>query len=180
MSSKPITVIFGSGANVGAAITKKFLGAGYRVATVRRSAPEPAAASQDGNSLDIQADLSQPAQIPQVFETIRKTWNATPRVVIWNVAGLTPPTDDDNIFSIPNAALESDLGLMVTSPFAAAGEAVKGWHASGDAGRFIMTGNLLPRSVLPVAKFTTLGVGKSGGAYWVGTADALYKAKDWR
>ncbi len=181
MSSKPITVIFGSGARIGAAaIAKKFQGAGYRVATVSRSAPEPPTPSEDGNSLVIRADLSQPAQVPKVFDAIKKTWNSSPKVVIWNVASLTPAPDKSNIFSVPLSAVSNDVAIMITSPFVAAGEAVKGWTASGLSGRFIMTGNILPKSILPYPDVTTLGVGKSGGAYFVGAADAQYKEKDWR
>ena len=53
MSSKPVAVVFGVGSNVGTAIVKRFVGAGYRVAVVSRSAAEPPVASSDGTTLPI-------------------------------------------------------------------------------------------------------------------------------
>jgi NAD(P)-dependent dehydrogenase (short-subunit alcohol dehydrogenase family) len=180
MSSKPVVVIFGAGANVGSALIKKFIGAGYRVAAVSRSAADPAVPSDDGCKLAIRADLYEPSHIPDVFKTIYETWGVTPKVVIWNVGPVTPSPDPDNIFSLPVSAINRDLAITVTSPFVAAGEAVKGWQSTGTGGRFIMTGNIQPKMIFPVADFTTLGIAKSGAAYWLGTADALYKSKTWR
>ncbi|KAH8895783.1 NAD(P)-binding protein [Thozetella sp. PMI_491] len=180
MSSKPVSLIFGAGANVGSALVKKFIQAGYRVATVSRSAPETAAPSDDGSRIAIRADLSQPDHIPTVFKIIHETWGASPKIVVWNAANVTPSPDQDNIFSIPVSAIEKDLAITVTSPFVAAGEAVRGWKSTGVEGRFIMTGNIQPKVVFPVADFTTLSIAKSGAAYWIGTADALYKSKNWR
>ena len=180
MASKPISLIFGAGANVGSALVRKFIGAGYRVATVSRSAPELPVPSEDGNKIAIRADISQPSQIPPVFAIIQKTWDSSPKVVIWNAGPVTPSPDKDNIFSIPVSAIDKDLAITVTSSFVAAGEAVKGWQISGIEGRFIMTGNIQPKMIFPAADFTTLGMAKSAAAYWLGTADALYKIKNWR
>lgn len=180
MSPKPVVVIFGAGANVGSALIKKFIKAGYRVAAVRRSAPDPAVPSDDGCKLAIRADLYEPSHIPVVFETIKKTWDMSPKVVIWNSGPVTPSPDPDNIFSIPVDAINRDLAISVTSSFVAAGEAVKGWQSTGIEGRVIMTGNIQPKMIFPSADFTTLGIAKSGAAYWLGTADALYRSKNWR
>jgi NAD(P)-dependent dehydrogenase (short-subunit alcohol dehydrogenase family) len=182
-SQKPTALIFGAGANIGAALVRKFAGAGYRVATVSRNAADPPVPSSDGTTLAVRADLSQPSQISRAFDAVQKTWGAYPSVVIWNAASLTPSPDKDNIFSVPLETFEKDLALMVTSPFVAAGECFKAWAAGADDGekkRFIMTGNILSKVIAPNPDLTTLGIGKAGAAYWVGAADLLYKKKGWR
>lgn len=77
--------------------------------------------------------------------------------------------------------LDKDFNVMIKSPYAAAREAVAVWQGrsgkDGRKGTFIMTGNLLPKSVIPIATFTSLRIGKSGANYWVGTADGVLKEK---
>ncbi|KAH7309700.1 hypothetical protein B0I35DRAFT_463646 [Stachybotrys elegans] len=180
MSSKPVALIFGAGANIGAALVKKFAGAGYRVAAVSRSAPHPPVLSDDGSSLLVRADLYEPQQIPTVFATVQELLNDFPKVVIWNAGPITASPDKDNFFSIPISAVNRDLAISVTSPFTAAAEAVKRWQEAKVGGRFIMTGNIQPKMIFPSPDFVTLGIAKSGSAHWLGTADALYKSKDWR
>jgi NAD(P)-dependent dehydrogenase (short-subunit alcohol dehydrogenase family) len=180
MSAKPVVIIFGAGANIGASLVKKFLGASYRVATVSRSAPEHASPTDDSTKLAVRADLYEPSQIPGVFDAVRKAWGTSPKVVIWNVGPVTPSPDQSNIFSIPVSAINRDVAVTVTSAFVAAGEAVKGWQGTDIAGRFIMTGNIQPKMIVPMPDFTTLGMTKSASAYWTGQADALYKDKNWR
>lgn len=180
MAASKVVLIFGSGANVGAALVKGFIGAGYRVATVSRSAADPPTPS--GSLLAIRADASRPAEVKNVFSVVAKAWTF-PSVVIWNAAHSSRGSDSNNPFSVSEEAFDSDLNVMIKSPFIAAGEAVKAWSAgAGDEGQktFIMTGNLLPKKILPIANLTMGGVGKSGAAYWVGTADALYKDKGFR
>ncbi len=179
MSSKPVAIIFGVGANIGSAIVKKFVGAGYRVAAVSRSAAEPPALSADGTTLPIRADVAHSAQISAVFDTVRKTWNTAPKVVVYNPGSLTPPPDKDNIFSVPVSDFEKDLAVNVTSPWVAAFEAVKGWSV-GERATFILTGNCLPKVTLPVPSLVTLGVGKAAASNWLALADATYKKDGWR
>ena len=178
--SKPILLLFGAGSRVGKGLTDGFVNAGYRVATVNRSAPEQPTTSASGQVLSIRADISQPAQIPPVFEQVRNTWGGAPSVVVWNAASFSVVPDQSNIFTLGLDAINHDMALMITSPFVAAREAVEGWKTDNLPGRFIMTGNCLPRSILPLPNLTTSGIGKAGGAYWVGQADALYKSKGWR
>ncbi|KAJ9156193.1 hypothetical protein NKR23_g1270 [Pleurostoma richardsiae] len=176
----PIALIFGSGANIGAAVAKRFLSAGYRVATVSRSAPSPPALSADGRSLSVRADLAQPRQVPGVFAAAASAWpDSEVGVVVWNAAGLTPPPQQGNLFSVPAEALARDLDLMVTAPFVAAGEAFGLWTKEGGRGKgvFVMTGNMFAKVVVPLERFTTLGVSKSGAAYWVAEADMIYREK---
>jgi NAD(P)-dependent dehydrogenase (short-subunit alcohol dehydrogenase family) len=184
-SQQPVALIFGAGANIGAALAQRFSGAGYRVATVSRKAADPPVPSPDGATLAVRADLSDPAQIPQVFDAVRQTWGIFPSVVIWNVANLTASPDPDNIFSVPLSSFDKDLALMVTSPFVAASKCFEAWGPDGEEGtatpkRFIMTGNIQPKVIVPLPDFTTIGVAKAGAAYWVGAADLFYKKRGWR
>jgi NAD(P)-dependent dehydrogenase (short-subunit alcohol dehydrogenase family) len=183
-SQKPVALIFGAGANIGAALVRRFSQAGYRVATVSRNAADPPVPSADGATLAVRADLSEPTQVPRAFNAVRQLWGASPSVVIWNVANVTATPDSDNIFSVSLSAFDKDLALMVTSPFVAASESFKAWGAEEDAAgkpkAFIMTGNIQPKVVVPLPDFTTIGVAKAGAAYWIGAADLFYKNKGWR
>lgn len=79
------------------------------------------------------------------------------------------------------ADFDRDLDLMIKSPYVAAREAVRAWRKdSGGRGRkgtFVMTGNLLPRQILPAPGLVTLGVGKSGANSWVGLSDLTFKGE---
>ncbi|KAK4033726.1 hypothetical protein C8A01DRAFT_39812 [Parachaetomium inaequale] len=184
-SEKPVVLVFGAGANIGAALVRKFSGAAYRVAAVSRNAADPPVPSPDGGTLAVRADLSHPAQVSHAFDAVRQTWGAFPSVVIWNVANVTASPDQNNIFSVPLPSFDKDLALMVTSPFAAAGKCFEVWGAAGEEStaapkRFIMTGNIQPKVIVPLPDFTTIGVAKAGAAYWVGAADLFYKKRGWR
>lgn len=176
-SNSEVAVIFGVGSNVGTALAKGFVDAGYRVATVSRSSPSSADTSS--NPFHIQADLSDPAAATAVFDKVKSAGLDFPSVVVWNAAALTPPQDPENPFTIADSDLDRDLNIMIKSPYVAAREAVKVWQGregnDGRKGTFIMTGNLLPKTIPPVALYTSLGIGKSGAYFWVGTADNVLK-----
>lgn len=178
-STSDVAVIFGVGSNIGTALAKCFIDAGYRVATVSRSSPSSADTSS--NPLHIQADLSDLAAVTGVFDKVKSAGLEFPSVVIWNAAGLTPPAEPENPLSITDSDLDRDLNIMIKSPYVAAREAVKVWQEregkDGRKGTFIMTGNLLPKKIPPVALYTSLGIGKSGANFWVGTADGVLKNK---
>lgn len=178
-SNSDVAVIFGVGSNIGTALVKGFVDAGYRVATVSRSSPSSADTSS--NPLHIQADLTDLAAVTGVFDKIKSAGLKFPSVVVWNAAGLSPPQEPDNPLSITDSDLDRDLNIMIKSPYVAAREAVKVWQdregKDGRKGTFIMTGNLLPKNIPPVAFYTSLGIGKSGANFWVGTADGVLKNK---
>lgn len=178
-STSDVAVIFGVGSNIGTALAKGFVNAGYSVVTVSRSSPPSADSSS--NPLHIQADLSDAAAVTGVFDKVKSTGLEFPSVVIWNVAALTPPPHPENPLSIADSDLDRDLNIMIKSPYVAARESVKVWQArpgkDGRKGTFIMTGNLLPKNIPPIATYTSLGIGKSGANYWVGTADGVLKSK---
>lgn len=176
-SNSDVAVVFGVGSNIGTALAKGFVDAGYRVTTVSRSSPSSADTSS--NPFHIQADLSSAAAVSAVFDKVKSAGLEFPSVVVWNAAALTPPSDPENPFSIADSDLDRDLNIMIKSPYVAAREAVKVWRGregkDGRKGTFIMTGNLLPKTIPPVAIYTSLGIGKSGANFWVGTADNVLK-----
>lgn len=199
-----VAIIFGAGAKVGASVVKGFLGAGYGVATVSRTAKQ-SPPSDDGNNnnnnlYQIQADVSDPSVIPGIFSKLasdRKTW-PFPSVVIWNAASNSGPSsgssDPLDIFAVPDAAFDRDLDLLIKSPYIAAREALRVWRGQGEGevgveggedkkkgverkGTFIMTGNYMPRKIYPSAALVTGGIGKSGANYWVGLGDFVFREK---
>ncbi|KAJ0119309.1 short-chain dehydrogenase reductase sdr [Diaporthe amygdali] len=179
MGTSEVAIIFGVGSNIGTAVAKGFVDAGYRVATVSRSSPSSADSSS--NPYHIQADLSDPAAVTGVFDKVKSAGLDFPSVVVWNAASLTPPPEPENPLSLADADLDKDISVMIKSPYAAARAAVKVWQGQsgkdGRKGTFIMTGNLLPKQIPPVALYTSLGIGKSGANFWVGIADGVLKNK---
>lgn len=191
-SSSRVALIVGAGSNIGASLVKGFLAAGYRVVTVSRSNPATTSSGGSSNSRNneddshhvIQADASDPSSIPRIFADLssaKKDW-AFPSVIVWNAASLTTPAAADNpLGGISLEALDRDLGLMIASPFLAAQTAIEVWEETRwqekRKGTFIMTGNMLPRKIPPMAQVVTLGIGKSGANFWVGLTDLVLKDK---
>ena len=177
MPSK-VALILGSGPRVGAAVAASLSKAGFSVAIASRKAT---GGSTPEGYTPIQADLSDPASIPAVFSKVTSTLGA-PSVVVYNAAALTPPPDQDSLFSIPAAALNANLAVNTVSAYAAAQEAVKGFASlpEGSNPVFIYTGNAQNNLPLPMPLMFTLGVGKAASAHWIAVADALYSKKGYR
>ncbi|KAL4816960.1 hypothetical protein BDW67DRAFT_184415 [Aspergillus spinulosporus] len=179
MASKPVALILGSGARVGASVAAAFSSKGYNIATVSRSGSN---AKTPEGYLSLSADFADPNSIPALFDSVKEAFGAAPSVVVYNAASLTPPLDNDSVLSIPKERVVVDLNINTVSPYVAAQKAVEGWATlSPDVKKtFIYTGNPLNTKVVPVPLFLDLGVGKSATAYWVGAADALYQEKGYR
>lgn len=99
---------------------------------------------------------------------------------------MTPPTETGNPLEVEEGAWDRDIDLMIKSPYLAARAAVRAWREQQQQqqqgpgtrkGTFIMTGNLLPRQILPAPALVTLGVGKSGAYSWLGLADLTFKGE---
>lgn len=86
-TSTRVALIFGAGSNIGTALVKGFLGAGYRVATVSRSKPE----APDAGTYPIQADVSDPKAVPGVFAKVAAAGLEFPSVVMCVLRLLLPP-----------------------------------------------------------------------------------------
>lgn len=174
-SPKGIALILGAGSNVGQAVAKTFFEAGYKIASVSRSAKD----SPSDRQIHIAADLTKPDSIPGIFATVRQKLGADPNIVIYNAAALTPPADPTNIFTVDVDALESDLRLMNSSAYVAAREAVAGFDKLDKAlpKAYIYTGNWLNVVALTLPSYVTLGIGKSAASYWISAASSIYKDK---
>lgn len=173
-----IALILGSGPRVGQSVAERFAKDGYKVAIASRSGN---GSKNAAGFLALKADFTKPETIQPVFEGVKSEFGAYPSVVVYNAAALTPPPKEV-MFSIPAEKFESDLNINTVSSYIAAQEAVKGWETLPNESKksFIYTGNILNTTVLPVPAMTTLGVGKSASAYWIGTADLTYAKEGYR
>jgi len=197
MSTQKILLVLGAGPNIGQNLATHFSAAGYAVALVSRNgsaAHDSTTTTNTGNPaststappLHLRADLSDPSCVPAIFATVRATLGGPPTVVVYNAAALTPPTDPENLFTVPLGRLESDMAVMNTSAYVAAGQAVDGFVAA-DSGTndnapkaFIYTGAILAAVALPESRLVTLGSGKSAASYWVGAASEAFKGRGFR
>lgn len=80
MTTAPIALIFGAGANVGASVARAFAAKGYKIAVTSR---QPHKDHDEGDYLRVQSDLEDPNSVEQVFDTVRKTLGH-PSVVVYN------------------------------------------------------------------------------------------------
>lgn len=183
-SSAPIVLILGYGRNIGAAVARRFHGAGYEVAVVSR----PHGGSSGGldpsrtaeGYLSLKADLADASVHAKIYAAVSENLGGgIPDVVVFNAASVSPATEPGNLFSVSPESLRGDLDLGVTGAFAAASEAYRLWSGSdsGKKRQFIYTGNLLATAILPAPDFATLGAVKNASAYLLGVADKLYKEK---
>lgn len=182
MSTKPTVLLLGAGPRNGAAIVEAFSKNGYNIATVSRKGTNTI--NEQGH-LSLQADFANPDPriIAALFDGVEDKFHAPPRVVVYNAASLTPPSDQDSALSIPQLRVINDLNVNVVTPFIVAQEAVKRWDAGPKAGKkplFIYTGNAMNTQIVPVPLMLNLGVGKAASAYWIGMADTTYAAKGYR
>ncbi|KAH8885846.1 NAD(P)-binding protein [Thozetella sp. PMI_491] len=179
MSAKPVALILGAGPRVGSAVAKKLASSGYSVAVASRKGTD---SRNDEGFLAIKADLAQPTSVKTAFDAVKAEFGASPSLVVYNAATLTPPPVQGLILSIPSERLASDLNVNTVSPFAAAQQAVEGWATlPPDAAKvFIYTGNISNVKIVPVPLTVTLGVGKSASSYWLGMADNIYSGQGYR
>lgn len=178
MATSRVALILGAGPRIGQAVAERFAKDGYKVAIASRSG---SGSTNAGGFLSLKADFTKPEKIRPLFERVKSEFGAFPSVVIYNAAALTPPLKEV-MFSIPAENFEADLKINSVSSYVAAQEAVKGWETLPKETKksFIYTGNILNTTILPTPMMTTLGVGKSASAYWIGTADALYSKDGYR
>jgi NAD(P)-dependent dehydrogenase (short-subunit alcohol dehydrogenase family) len=90
-----VLLILGGGANIGAAVANKFAKGGYKVAIAARSVVD--GLDDSTGFLNIRADLSDPAVVPNIFDKARAKFGP-PSVVVYN------------------GTLRSSQDLMTTSP----------------------------------------------------------------
>jgi hypothetical protein len=175
----PIVLVLGSGPRVGASVAEAFKSSGYSIALASRKGTNSKTAE---GYFSVQADFATASSLPDVFSAVKSEFGAGPSVVIYNAAALTPPSDQSSVLSIPAEAVTKDLNINVVSPYVAAQQALVAWETLPQDTKktFIYTGNARNEMIIPMPPMLNLGVGKAASAYWVGTADTLYKAKGYR
>lgn len=80
MSSQPVLLLIGSGANIGASTVRTFLANGYKVAQASRSAKS---AESTADNLHVALDITRPDTVTEAFKTVRQKLGE-PSVVIYN------------------------------------------------------------------------------------------------
>ncbi|VUC22944.1 unnamed protein product [Clonostachys rosea] len=179
MAANSVVLILGAGPRVGASVAASFAKNSYKVAIASRSGT---GGKTPEGFLSLKADLAKPECIPDLFDAVKKEFSASPNIVVYNGATLTPPPKEDSLLSVPYEALASDLNTNTVSPYVAAQEAIKGWQTLPKEAKktFIYTGNKSNVHLMPIPITMTLGVGKSASAYWIGLADTMYSAQGYR
>jgi NAD(P)-dependent dehydrogenase (short-subunit alcohol dehydrogenase family) len=106
MTFKPSVLIFGVGPRTGTFIADKFAGAGYQVAATGRSVED--GPLSDGY-LNVKADLTNPAVVPDVFAKVKAHLGTPPNVVVCNGTRPDIPSGTLKLFlpSDPESSLES-------------------------------------------------------------------------
>ncbi|KAH6654704.1 hypothetical protein BKA67DRAFT_536008 [Truncatella angustata] len=181
MTSSPILLILGAGSGVGTAVTERFAKLGYKIALVSRRNSSPPSVTSEGY-LSIRADLADVDAYKSIYDSIRETFGGVPNVIVFNAYGLTAPSEEGNIFTVPLESFRHDLELAVIGPYVAAREAYRLWTEDNDETKrtFIYTGNIQAKKLLPMPVITSMGVTKRASYYWLGVADKLYREKGFR
>lgn len=191
-------LLFGFGARTGVGIAAKFSSAGYNVAVVGRSLSEGLSKE---DYLGIKEDLAETSRIPGIFNKVKSQFGAPPNTVIYS-GGQTMATisqtaevdyvslilaygfesvDPSDPLAIPTARFEHALNINITSAYAAAGQAVKGFAdlPSDMPKTFVYIGNKNSDG-LYLTSMMAIGVGKSGGSFMIAAAAKAYEKKGYR
>ena len=75
-----IAIVLGAGPNIGARTIETFESKGYKVAYASRSARD---SGDNGSTMAVQCDLSHPASVTTLFDTVREKWGE-PSVIVYN------------------------------------------------------------------------------------------------
>ena len=173
--SQPIILILGAGANIGAAVARKFSQEGYKVAAVARNVKKDVA---DVSTLTVKADLNDPSSVKDVFDEVN-TKVGIPNVVVYN-ASAAKPTPPNDTLSVPLEDYTVGMNIGVNSAFAAAQQAVLGFAKlpSDVQKTFIFTGNILNVGIIP--SLLNLGMPKAAAAHMIKAAAHSYADKGYR
>ncbi|KAI1452827.1 NAD(P)-binding protein [Annulohypoxylon moriforme] len=173
----PTVLIIGAGPRIGQASAEAFAAAGYQVAVASRKQ------NTSANHRYYAFDASEPAKVPALFEKVSADLGI-PSVVIYNAynGAMTPP---DSPFERGLEEFQIGMNVNTTTPYVAAGEAVKGFEKLGPSklgpsgGTFIFTGNMLNVSAMP--GMMTFGMQKGATANMIRhLAIAAYQGKPYK
>ncbi|KAF2167613.1 hypothetical protein M409DRAFT_22414 [Zasmidium cellare ATCC 36951] len=176
-TARPIVLVLGAGAGIGANVASCFADAGYAVALAARSLPT---SKQNPSRLEIHADLSQPSVIPAIFSTVEKELGEPPSVVIYNAASRTLAQADDPLGSMPLEDYHRDMTVGLHNAVAAAQEAVRGFKTlpKSRATTYIYSGNKL--NVMSDPKTWPFGIARTGMAHFIWDCSVAYQEKGYR
>ncbi|KAL1882957.1 hypothetical protein Daus18300_000595 [Diaporthe australafricana] len=169
MSSPPVILIFGAGANTGLATAKKFAKEGYKVAAVSRN---PSAELKAATDLIVPADLTDPKTVETVFEKVTQELG-TPHIVVYGAAD-GQLVSAANPVTVSAARLTDTLTVSTVSPYTAARLAIKGWATLPPtaAKAFFFVGNMMNTQVF--SETHILGMAKNATAFFIEMAAAAY------
>lgn len=173
--SSPVILILGAGANIGAAVARKFSHEGYKVAAAARNVHKDVA---DVSDLTIKADFNDPASMKGLFDEVNSKIGI-PNVVLYNAAAAKATAPNDTL-SVSLEDYTNGMNVGVNSAFVAAQQAVLGFHKlpTDQQKTFIFTGNLLNTTVMPV--LLNLGMQKAAAAHMIQAAAQSYADKGYR
>lgn len=194
MSTAPVALILGAGANVGQNVARAFLAKGYKTVLASRSLKEEDSTS---SQINIRSDFSDPESVAQVFSKVQSTLGH-PHVVVYNgmphatpprqciitnsflAAAAVTPGDAKDPLALDLDKFSRDLAINTTSAFAAAQQAAGAFAKLPETASrtFIYTGNITNVTAFPA--LLDLGVGKSATAHIVECAAEGYKEKGFK
>ncbi|PNP39568.1 hypothetical protein TGAM01_v203910 [Trichoderma gamsii] len=156
-----VALILGYGPIVGASTARAFAAKGYKVAIVSRTKKD---SESEKDYLQIQADLSNPTSVEDIFSKVI-TELGHPSVVVYNASSFALAGSLTVAEQV--AAFQTDNNVNVVSAYVAAQLAVKSFAElpQQSSKTFIYTGNKLPFMV--VRPLLSQGVGKAGAAHLV-------------
>lgn len=117
-----MAVVTGAGSGIGRAVARGFLDAGYRVLLAgRREAPLLETADGHPAALAVTADVSDPHQVEELFEAVRRTWGRID--VLFNNAGTFGPSGA--VDEIDPAEWDKTVAVNLTGAMLCAAAAVR-------------------------------------------------------
>ena len=194
MSTTPVALILGAGANVGHNVGLAFAAKGYKIALAARSVKEE---ESTPDQLLVKGDFSDPSSMVSIFDKV-KAKLGLPHVVVYNgmslacwprlkisitnerEAGAVTPRDAKHPLGLALTDFNRDFAINTTTPFVAAQQAVDAFNQLPDTASktFIYTGNCT--NVSPIVGLMDLGIGKSATAHMIQCASEAYKDKGYK
>ncbi|HEY3501320.1 MAG TPA: SDR family NAD(P)-dependent oxidoreductase [Actinocatenispora sp.] len=164
-----IALVTGAGRGIGAALARRLSAAGHRVALTARGDLAPAAADCVGETLAVQGDLTDPADVERIVGTVEDRWGPVDILAANAGAAMSAPlartTDED---------WQRLLDLNLTAPFRCVRRVVPGMVAGG-YGRIVAVASVAARhgekylSAYTASKHGLLGLVRATAAELAGT-----------
>jgi NAD(P)-dependent dehydrogenase (short-subunit alcohol dehydrogenase family) len=110
----PVAIVTGAGQGIGLATARRLVEAGHRTALVGRTLAklEAAAARIDGPTLCVEADLTVPGQVEDLFSTVERAWGPAEVLVANAGSALAAPITETS-----DEQWQQMLDTNLTAPF---------------------------------------------------------------